>query len=177
MPRARGWWAGGVLVAVLLQAPVLSTGCARRPTTLAVELTGLARGAARPLPVGADVASGLDEVVVSGASTVECRLFVFTLQPSGAVRRILAAGDPELGDIVGPGPFRLRGGYQFEQAIPTLRLFGVCGGPDLRFTAIASAVRAAVAEAGGGAEAVDRLARIPGLDEQVAQVSAFYRTR
>jgi hypothetical protein len=162
---------------------VVSSGCRRAPSTLELMLVGVTQQESHLIPEGASVqhdpgkGRNFDEVRIVGTTTVECQLTVMMLTRTGEVRRLLPAGDPELGDLVGPGTFRLRGGMSFDNLPSALRVFAVCGGPALRFSTMAGELRSAFVSAGGDDAGLREVTRVPGLPADVAQVSKLFRTR
>lgn len=128
-----------------------------------------------PSPIADVLSPNTEEVRFSGVVSKRCHLFVFAADRSGLARRMGPGAEDEPGHLVGPGEFRVPGGFGFDPARGPIRVWAVCGSADLRYSRLAEAARAEVASHGHGAEGLSRAMHLEGLPEDVVQTSRLVR--
>lgn len=158
------------LALLILSAAAVACGRGPPPGVLTLRVTTVTGGAVRVADDGAVLAGVVDEVRLHGAVDRECHLIVVAVEAGGIPARLLAAGDAEVGDLVGPGPFRLPGGRAFEPRPWPVRLVAACGGPELRLATVVSAAIEARGRAG-----VDGMKALAGLPPGTLQASRLFR--
>lgn len=116
------------------------------------------------------------ELRFAGNAPRACHLHLFGMTQMGAVWPITQGGAAP-GAQVGPGEFRLGGGFAFSAGHPqeSIRFFAVCGGPELRQAELVDAARLAVGSFGWNSSGVIDAQAIPTLPEDVLQTSRLFR--
>lgn len=119
---------------------------------------------------------GADELRFSGTVSKACHLFIFTVPVMGPARRVALGRDDLPGLPVGPGPFRMPGGFAFDltPSMP-VRFWAVCGPPELTYEDVIRAARTEVELSGSGATGVSSARRIEGLPDSVLQTTRLFR--
>lgn len=121
-----------------------------------------------------DVFPVTGELRFAGSVSRPCYLIVFTIGATGAAFRL--GGKPEDGPApVGPGAFRVPGGFSLDPTPTGTRLWAVCGPADLRYPALLAAAQKDLQARGSGAQALEQADRLEGLPAGTLQSTRLFR--